>query len=285
MISKFHSMKKNIVNMIYFINKYNEYGFIYEQIKHLYDDEKNAISINERNVKRTCNAFNFIFENMNQSFTEELITNAYYLLTYNILEETLAKEIISIYYQNIDNSAHYLSVLIHMYIMRNIKEKNVEFAFLISNYILYKIDKVLIMPYEFIFDEYRQAVISEDLPKLMRIFYEVEIINYEKRPCRYTKDEIILIIKKEKAILKEQFKIKKLYLFGSYAKKRNLCKSDIDLLVVFENDLINIERKELTNDLKEYLMKLYDCDVDLLDFSYALNTFDKSQMECIITLI
>ena len=45
------------------------------------------------------------------------------------------------------------------------------------------------------------------------------------------------------------------------------------------------EKNEIITNVKKYLGNEFECDVDLLDFSYALNTFDKSQMEYLITLI
>ena len=74
-------------------------------------------------------------------------------------------------------------------------------------------------------------------------------------------------------------------MFGSFAKGNNTEKSDLDFVVIFNESLINKEKNDMINNMKNYLSNEFDCDVDLLDFSYALNTFDKSQMEYLITLI
>lgn len=81
------------------------------------------------------------------------------------------------------------------------------------------------------------------------------------------------------------YNIDKLYLFGSFAKGNNTEKSDFDFVVIFNETLIKKEKNDMIKMVKQYLSKEYNCDVDLLDFSYALNTFDKSQMEYLITLI
>jgi uncharacterized protein len=52
-----------------------------------------------------------------------------------------------------------------------------------------------------------------------------------------TKDEIIKIIKDEMPILKEKFGIKKIGLFGSYARSSHNTESDVDLLVQFEKPI------------------------------------------------
>ena len=74
-------------------------------------------------------------------------------------------------------------------------------------------------------------------------------------------------------------------MFGSFAKGNNTEKSDLDFVVILNESLINNEKNEIITNVKKYLGNEFECDVDLLDFSYALNTFDKSQMEYLITLI
>lgn len=47
-------------------------------------------------------------------------------------------------------------------------------------------------------------------------------------------EEIKRKLKEMESLLKERFKVKKIAIFGSYAKKKEKKKSDIDLLVEFE---------------------------------------------------
>ena len=93
------------------------------------------------------------------------------------------------------------------------------------------------------------------------------------------------VLKKEIEELVSSYCVDKLYLFGSFAKGNNTEKSDLDFVVIFNESLINKEKNDMIKKVKEYLKNEFDCDVDLLDFSYALYTFDKSQMEYLITLI
>lgn len=85
--------------------------------------------------------------------------------------------------------------------------------------------------------------------------------------------------------LKLNFNISKLYLFGSFAKGTNNEDSDIDFLVILDDSLINIERLEQISLIKEYLSELFECSVDVLDFTFALRELGENEMEHIITLI
>jgi len=49
-----------------------------------------------------------------------------------------------------------------------------------------------------------------------------------------TKDEILVVLSKELPKLKQQFNVKKIGLFGSYARGEQKAESDLDLLVEFE---------------------------------------------------
>lgn len=198
---------------------------------------------------------------------------------------TIVNQIIKLYYKNIDIAPHSLAALLHLFIVNNIPKNNVEFAFLISNYIMLKKGRWFLMPYEYCHNDYREAVKNNDLSSLIRIFYDIESVKKDKKPCLLSKDEVIQKIKYLKEELVTKYYIEKLYLFGSFAKGNNTEKSDLDFVVILNESLINNEKNEIITNVKKYLGNEFECDVDLLDFSYALNTFDKSQMEYLITLI
>lgn len=70
---KFSKKEKNIINLILFITKYQKIYIVQEKIKYIFYDEFNLFSEQERFIKRLCNSSNYIFNNINQSFTKELI--------------------------------------------------------------------------------------------------------------------------------------------------------------------------------------------------------------------
>lgn len=201
------------------------------------------------------------------------------------MDKEIATKIVEIYYKNIDVAPHSLAALLHLYITKNITKNNIEFAFLISNYVMLKKGRWFLMPYEYCHNDYKEAIENNDLSSLIRIFYDIELVKKEKKPCLLSKNEVIQRIKNIKEELVNNYYIDKLYLFGSFAKGNNTDKSDLDFVVIFNESLINKEKSDMIKVVKNYLNNEFNCDVDLLDFSYALDTFDKSQMEYLITLI
>lgn len=276
---------KNINNLIYNTLLINKKLIVLESVKDIFNDNFQCKNYLEKYIKSLCNCSNYIFNNINQPFTEELIIQAYFLLTNELLENEIVTKIIELYYKNIDVAPHSLVALLHLYITNNIEENNIEFAFLISNYIMLKKDRWLLMPYEYCHNDYKEAIVNNDLSGLIRIFYDIELVKKEKVPCLLSRDEVIKKIKSIKEELVSSYCVDKLYLFGSFAKGNNTEKSDLDFVVIFNESLINKEKNDMIKNMKDYLSNEFNCDVDLLDFSYALDTFDKSQMEYLITLI
>lgn len=279
------SHSKIFINLILSIEKYNNNDFFQDIVKCIYKDERVCFTSPEKKIKRFCNSSNYIFNNINQSFTKELIIQAYFLLTNELLDKEIATKIIELYYKNIDVAPHSLAALLHLHIRNNIEKNSIEFAFLISNYIMLKKDRWFLIPYEYCHSDYSEAIENSDISSLIRIFYDIELIKREKKACLLSRDEVIQKIKSIKKELVSSYCVDKLYLFGSFAKGNNTEKSDLDFVVIFNESLINKEKNDMIKKVKEYLKNEFDCDVDLLDFSYALDTFDKSQMEYLITLI
>ena len=276
---------KEIIKLIYFITKFRNDYVIYEYVKKIYYDFDNYTANIELLIKNICDSTNYIFNNINQSFTKELLIKAYFLLSNKLIDSAVVNKLIELYYKNIDVAPHSLAALLHLFIINNVEKNNLEFAFLISNYIMLKKGRWFLMPYEYCHNDYREAVKNNDLSSLIRIFYDIESVKKDKKPCLLSKDEVIQKIKYLKEELVTKYYIDKLYLFGSFAKGNNTEKSDLDFVVILNESLINNEKNEIITNVKKYLGNEFECDVDLLDFSYALNTFDKSQMEYLITLI
>ncbi len=76
---------------------------------------------------------------------------------------------------------------------------------------------------------------------------------------KYTVEDIRNRISSQRAILSEDFCVKNLFLFGSYAKGLQNENSDIDFLVEFSDDVDMFKMV----DLQEFLTKLFNKKIDL----------------------
>lgn len=74
-------------------------------------------------------------------------------------------------------------------------------------------------------------------------------------------NEILIFLRRNKQYIKEQFHCTEIGLFGSFARNEQTENSDIDILVVFDDDTPDLFLTE--KQLKEYLSKHFKRDVDI----------------------
>ena len=74
-------------------------------------------------------------------------------------------------------------------------------------------------------------------------------------------EEVKEILARSKGELKERFKVKELGIFGSFVKGRQKKRSDIDVLVEFEESYVTFDNYM---ELKFFLEKILDTRIDLV---------------------
>lgn len=174
-----NKLKYNI-NIIYFVKKIINETIVQERIKEIVYDKFTCLTNQELSIKRFDNSFKYIINNIHQTFNIEMIIQSYFMLTNELFDNDIATKLIELYYKNIDVATHSLAALLHLYIINNIEKNNIEFAFLISNYIMLKKDRWFLMPYEYCHNDYKEAIDSNDLSSLIRIFYDIELVKKKK---------------------------------------------------------------------------------------------------------
>ena len=85
--------------------------------------------------------------------------------------------------------------------------------------------------------------------------------------------------------MKEKYHISYLGLYGGIVKGITTVSSDIDFLVLFEENLLGFQRGQNINNLKEFIKDVIKYEVDIIDFTHALKNLDISEMNNLITLI
>lgn len=277
---------KHFYRFIEFTSKLLGVNLPHERFKMIALDNFKAESKEEIEVKNFAEAYLYLTNNTNQILTTTIINKAYYLLTDIMLEEEKSKKILKVYYQNYDETSHYLAALVHFVVLDSVIERSVEFAFMISNLIMLKKQRYPLIPYIFMYDAYFKAIADRNLNKLMFIYAEIEAGSKPKyNPKELNQEYIITEIKLCKSILKRKYNVKKLYLYGSYAKQKTSMTSDLDLLVIYDKNLINFERCRNNDQLIKFLSERFQITVDLLDFTHAMTNLDINEMENVITLI
>lgn len=278
---------KQYYRFIEFVSKLSGINLPHERFKLIALDNYKAESKNEFLVKRFSEAYLYLINNVNQLLTKEILIKSYFLLSERILEDDIANKVLSVYYENYDEASHYLASLIHFAVLNNVNELNIEFAFMVANLVMLKRKRYPLIPLEFNQTAYREIIESKDISKLTLYFGGIERFSKAKTTDNKQQnvDEIIDRIKEFRSILRNKYHVKKLYLYGSFAKGSNHETSDLDFLVIFLEDILNFERIKIKEKIKNYLFELFNISVDLIDFTNAIENLDINEMENIITII
>ena len=257
----------------------------HERFKLLVFGEYRAESKEEKRVKRFSDSYIYLLNNLKQALDKNIIQKCYYLLNDEMLDMKYITSILEEYYQNYDEETHYLSAKVHLKIIEELGENSIDFAFILSNYILLKNNYNPIIVYEYFASAYFRTIKNKNINKLNMIFIKSEGPSINIKNNNIDKELIIKVIKENKNLLINKYNVKKLYLYGSFSKEKTTVDSDLDLLVIYSKDLINLERKFNDDGIKKILKEKLDVKIDLLDFTHAMDNLDITEMENIITLI
>lgn len=88
-----------------------------------------------------------------------------------------------------------------------------------------------------------------------------------------TKGEYIELLKKHMSVLKQQFGIRSMCIFGSVARDEQGSDSDVDVCVEMEPDIYVLVA------LKQFLEKLFGCSVDVVRRHRNMNKLLEEQIE------
>ena len=208
------------------------------------------------------------------------------MLNLEVMDEEKQEEILKTYYKYSDESIYLRVAKIQNKIIELKINKKIEYSLLLANLIMLKKSRGILITYPNISEIYKEALINRNEEKLMLLYSRLETIsNSENESKEIDVEKINEYIKRNKNYILARYHVEKLYLYGSFAKNTMNKNSDVDFLVMLEEDIINIEKERIIKELTEYLTKEIGIKVDIIDFTHAMKVLEINEMENIITLI
>ncbi len=258
----------------------------HERFKQVILDNIEAVTNEDKQVKSLANSYLYILSNIKQPLSLEIIYTSYFLLTGKNIDKSESEIILSTYYYNNNTDAYNKAIAVHKIILNVIKNRKIEFAFIISNYILLKNKKGQLLPHPRIVNDYNTNLRIDDYSDWIFLFKQMEDRQtFSEGYPLPSKEDVIEKIKNISNTLKTTYKVKFLALYGSIVKNIQNESSDIDFLIDFDNNLIDYEKGLLKEKLIKYLKEELDERIDLVDFKHALKELNINEMEKIIVLI
>lgn len=244
---------------------------------------KEPITKIERELKSISNTLVLLSNSVEMSFTDELIMDSYYLLTHKRLNRKRAKSIVIKYYENIDLDTEEILLSLLETIDKTIFYSKSFFALLLIDYLFLKKYKKHIS----ITKRMRPLLLrmlKSKTDMVMTILEFKQGLKDEHKGNTLNLSDIYKFFYNNKEHIRMIFPIKRLYLFGSFADGMKNEKSDLDLLVIFNDEITGMQSLSIKNKLIEYLNTQLDINVDVIEFHYAMNYMDYMSLKKIKTI-
>lgn len=246
-------------------------------------NKRQALTNAERELKSISNSLIYLTSNVSSEIAVPLIKESYYLLTHKQLNKDKASKIVSKYYEYIDCDLEELIINLLEELNVSIHYSKIQYALLLIYFLFLKKRKEVVVITKNMKPLILQMLKDKGkLMELLRLFKNSSIENNGIK--RLDKNEVLDYFSRNRRELKLRYPIKRLYLFGSYADGMNNENSDLDLLVIFNDEVTGVESLSLKNSLTEYLKNQLKTHVDIIQFQYAMDYMDIMSLNKILTI-
>ena len=169
-----------------------------------------------------------------------------------------------------------ISSIINVLKRIDIEDNNLKYvySFVALNYVIYKFKKKLYRFSNSFFKKFFNNITTSNYDnELIKDIYEeldkgiTPDENYFDNLVEVTPNEIIKTLINNQEMIKGKFKIKELYLYGSFSKDSYRIDSDIDVAVIFEEDMSYSEKYDLTYKFKQYILFTFKRYGDVMEYN------------------
>lgn len=224
----------------------------------------------------------FLLNNTSYLIDKNLFIKSYFLLTGKRISNKKAERLVYVYYQYKDED--FIVELIYE-LNDVIKYKKLEYSLLLINY--------------FFVRKYGYGIrIPQSKFKELKIMFKdkkcisknIEFIKFvskkiDRKKRKLSLKQIVKFFNINKEEITSMYSIKNLYLFGSYADKTNNSYSDLDLLIIFNDNVMSMDAIDLKNKFVCFLENKLDIGIDVLLFKDAIKVIDPMSLNKTIKII
>lgn len=271
-------------NVPFLIAKCKDLSLQKVKAKAIITDKVYPTTKSEFQLKAIADSRCYLLHNLSNLIDRSLFIKSYYLLTGKKLIKEKASSLMNIYYQFKNFGLCQLIVELIYQIGKMINFRKTEYALLLMNYFFTREFGFEIRIPQSRYQEIKRMFQSRE--KVLEIFMFIKQISKpENKQNRHLDiNEVLAFFKTNKNNLISAFSIKNLYLFGSYAEGTNHSKSDLDLLVIFDDRMMGMEKILNRKKLLSYLEEQLGVNIDLLFFRDAIEAIDVMSLNNLLAI-
>lgn len=225
----------------------------------------------------------FLQDNISYLIDRNLFIKSYFLLTGKKLSNKKAERLVYVYYQYKDEEDFIVELIYELNSV--IKYKKVEYALLLLNYFFVRKKGYEIRIPQSKFKELKMMFKDKEYISKNIEFIKSVSKKIDRRNKRLSLNKIIKFFNMNKEKIINTYSIKNIFLFGSYAERTNNFYSDLDLLVIFNKEVMSMDAIDLRNKFICFLENKLDIDVDVLLFEDSIKVIDPMSLNKTIKII
>lgn len=255
--------------------RYFGYDFDHDEYKKVTYGEKGISTPLEEKLKSYFDAYMYLLSNAKSPLTKAILNKFNYILFEDSFNEISTLSLETKLLEICELSPIEKACEFHMYVYEKLSyldecDRQIV-SLMFFNYILVKNDIPCVKLIARDISKYVNARDKYYEQKEILYMYFTELVKnslvlkktYLKNLKETSVSDIYRIINELKDELQNKYHVENIYLYGSYAKGINRIDSDIDLLVRLSFDLLYGERKQIIDNLKEYLFNKFNRFVDI----------------------
>lgn len=289
-------VRKRLASFLKKILLFSKNQFSYETYKQFIYNEIPCVTISDFKIKSYYDGLIYIMSNAKNPLTQEILNKFFYIINLKLINDSISLKIVSKLFE-----LKYLSLIekcieYHMFIYEilNIieEEKRLFVSLTFLNYLLVKnnipcidITVANLRKYE----KYRNEYLLGSKENLyLFIFNTIKDAKFQDK--EYYKKLKYLSLKdikhqflKDKEKIQKEYKITKLMMFGSFVKGNQRIDSDLDLLVMFDDDITMNEKRNNIESFTDHYKQIFNRFVDVQEIGNLLTdemltTFQKIEI-------
>lgn len=289
-------VRKRIASFLKKILLFSSYEFSYETYKQLIYNEVSCVSKQDFRIKAYYDGIWYLISNAKNPLTQKILSNFFNIIDLNIENSSLLIKIASKLFELENYPTLERCINFHIFIYNYLEDYSDELRLLVSlsffNYLLVKndipcIDISVANLHEYVRcrDEYIKGN-KEDL--YIFIFNTIKEAKFQNKEyyqnLKYlTLEDIKKQIVRDKEEIKTKYKIEKLMMFGSFVQGNQRIDSDLDMIVIFNDDITMREKRKNVEDFSNYYFNIFNRFIDLQEIGSLLTddlliTFNKIEI-------
>lgn len=279
-------MENNIYNLPFYISKINKRKLQKVRFKEIVLDLDVPTSYDEVHYKEIYDSYIYLMNNLKSNIDISFFIKSYFLLSNKRISKNTAYKILAIYYQYKDCDIVELLYLLLKEVNKYIRKYRLEYNLLLINYFFKRLENEEIIIYQSMLNLLKTMLRSSENIMIALLMFKKSVnnLNSNQYDNKLTKNEIIDFLNTNKSTLTKRFLIKNIFLFGSFAENTHHDKSDLDLLVIFNDSITKSEKIMLIKKMKEFIENKLKISTDVIDFENALKSMDFMSLNKILTI-